>query len=469
MMAADNVFDVVILAAGKGTRLKSELPKVLHPLFGKPLIERVLGSLQGLPVGRVYVILGHGRQAVEAHLNSLRLPFEFKTIVQEPQLGTGHALMQAKKHLGGEGRNVLVLSGDVPLLRPETLVALLNTHHQNNYALSLLAARLADPAGYGRLVVDSGQLRGIVEEKDASDDQKRLDVVNAGIYCLAWPAIAPLLDQLSSANAQEEFYLTDIVGLATQENLNLGYLLLDDAQEMLGVNDRADLAVCHQVLNRRAQMRWMAEGVTILDPDQTLIGPDVTLGPDTVIYPGTFLLEEISVGRGCVIGPHTTMSGQVRVGNRSSVVYAVVRDSQIGPDTQVGPFAHLRDGAVLANHVRIGNFVEVKNTTIDHHSNAAHLAYLGDARLGSEVNMGAGSITANYDPIRDEKHVTVIEDGVKVGCNAVLVAPVTLHQNASVAAGSVITQNVTPWSLAIARPRQSEIKHWVARIKGVSV
>lgn len=459
--------DVIVMAAGKGTRLKSDCPKVLHPLFGKSLLQRVLDILcplqPSLCIETVYVVVGHGREAVMAHLERMTLPFSVKSVVQEPQLGTGHAVMQVQPYLAGDPRDVLVLSGDVPLLRAETLQTLVTRHRQEKSDLTVLGAALESPTGYGRLVMKADQLASIVEEKDASEAQRMIREVNAGVYCLNWTAISPLLERLSDDNAQGEFYLTDLIGLGNAAGLILRHSLLEDPQEMLGVNSRADLARCHAAINERMQRHWMAEGVTILSPATTLIGPEVAVGRDTVILPGTSLLGKVTLGEGCEIGPHTTMLGDVRVGNGSRVIHSVVKDSTIGENSTVGPFAHLRDHAELSHHVRVGNFVEVKNTRIDHHSNAAHLSYLGDADLGSRVNMGAGSITANYDPIRDEKHRTVIEDGVKVGCNSVLVAPLCLQEHSSVAAGSVITRNVAPWDLAIARPRQTEIRQWVAK------
>ncbi len=462
--------DVIILAAGKGTRLKSDLPKVLHPLFGKPLLERVLETLRplhrDLGIGTVYVIVGHGREAVTDHLNRLTFPFPIRAVVQEPQLGTGHAVMQARPCLGengATGREVLVLSGDAPLLRAETLEALVARHRGKQAHVTLLGAELDNPAGYGRLVIEGDRLAAIIEDKDTSEAQRMIRVVNAGIYCLDWSAVLPLFDRISSDNAQGEFYLTDLIALGSEAGLTLRHTLLDDPDEMQGVNDRADLARCHAVLNARLQAHWMAEGVTILSPGTTLIGPDVTIGRDTVIMPGTNLLGEITVGERCEIGPYATMTGTVRVANGAKVIHSVVRDSEIGEESTVGPFAQLRDRAVLSHHVRVGNFVEVKNTRIDHHTNAAHLAYLGDSVLGSEVNIGACAVTANYDAYTGLKHQTVIEDGVKVGCNSAMIAPITLKKNCSIAAGSIITHDVESWDLAIARPRQTEVRQWVTR------
>lgn len=469
------MLNAIILAAGKGTRLKSRLPKVLHPLFGKPLLQRVCEALEPLGVDQGFFIVGHGREQVQKALDTWQIPFKCHFITQEPQLGTGHALLQVKlyrEHSSGLQVSdlpnlhgtTLILSGDVPLLRTDSLQTLANTHLAQGNDLTLMVADLGNPTGYGRVVLQGGRILKIVEERDATPQERDIRLVNAGIYCAVWERIEPLLDRLSANNAQQEFYLTDLVALASQAGLKIGFVQLDDPQEMTGVNSREELALCHEILNCRTQSRLMRDGVTILDPRTTMIGPEVQIGLDTVILPGCFLQGDVQIGEQAEIGPNTTLMGPIRIGKNSKVVQSYLKNVSMGEDVLIGPFAHLRDGAVLSHHVRIGNFVEVKNARIDHHSNAAHLCYLGDAALGSEVNMGAGSITANYDPIRDTKHETIIGDGVKVGCNAVLVAPVQIHERACVAAGSVITQDVAPWDLAIARPRQTAIPDWVKRI-----
>ncbi len=454
----------IVMAAGKGTRLKSELPKVLHPLFGKALLRRVLDTLSQLSVQQTYVIVGHGRDQVEQALATWQLPLALQIVVQEPQLGTGHAVQQVKNQVTLSG-SVLILSGDVPLLRPESLHTLLETHQAQGNHLSIMTAHLENPFGYGRVLTDNtGRVLKIVEEKDASPAEKAVQEVNTGIYCLQWESIAPLLDALSSENAQGEFYLTDTIALAVEKGLQVGTVALADAQDMLGVNSRHDLARCHQVLNQRTQAHLMSQGVTILSPETTLIAPEVSVGADTVIYPGCFLQGEITIGQHCAVGPHTTLMGRVLTGDHVTLQHSLVRDTKVGDHTWIGPFAHLRDGVEISHHVKIGNFVEVKNAKIGHHSNAAHLSYLGDTELGVDVNMGAGSITANYDPVRDIKEKTIIEDGVKVGCNSVLIAPLTVKERACVAAGSVITKNVNPWDLAIARAKQTEIPGWVKKV-----
>jgi bifunctional UDP-N-acetylglucosamine pyrophosphorylase / glucosamine-1-phosphate N-acetyltransferase len=356
----------------------------------------------------------------------------------------------------------------VPLLQAQSLQAMLEAHRAASNDLTLLAATMANPFGYGRVVTAGQSVTRVVEQKDATEAEKQIQLINTGIYCLNWAKVSPLLEQLSNNNAQGEFYLTDVIALAVQAGFKVGAAHLDDPDEVLGVNSRADLALCHEVLNRRTLNRLMAEGVTVLHPASTFIAPEVSIGADSTVLPGCYLQGEVTIGKRCTIGPNTTMSGTVTIEDDVKVIQSMVRDARIGSFTNVGPFAQLRDGVELSHHVNIGNFVEVKKTTIDHHTNAAHLAYLGDATLGTDVNIGAGTITANYDPIRDIKEQTMIEDGAKVGSNSVLVAPVTVGQNASVAAGSVITKNVPAWDLAIARGRQVEISGWVKRVKGLS-
>jgi len=464
-------FRAVIMAAGKGTRLKSELPKVLHPLFGKPLLMRVLDTLSGVQAEEACVIIGHGREQVTAALAAYETNFPLRTAVQEPQLGTGHALQQVRQQLedwAGFMGNVLILSGDVPLLTAKSLEHLLQAHQTEGNDLTLLAATMQNPFGYGRVITEGRSVARIVEQKDATEAEQQVQLINTGIYCLNWAKISPLLDQLSNNNAQGEFYLTDVIALAVKAGYQVGSAHLDDPDEVLGVNSRADLALCHDILNRRTLDRLMTDGVTILHPASTFIGPEVSIGPDTTVLPGCYLQGEVTIGKRCTIGPHTTMSGSVFIEDDVKVMQSSVRDTRIGSVCNIGPFAQLRDGVDINHHVNIGNFVEVKKARIDHHTNAAHLAYLGDATLGTDVNIGAGTITANYDPIRDIKEQTVIEDGAKIGSNSVLIAPVTVGQNASVAAGSVITKNVKPWDLAIARGRQVEIPGWVKRVKGLS-
>ncbi|MFN8614410.1 MAG: bifunctional UDP-N-acetylglucosamine diphosphorylase/glucosamine-1-phosphate N-acetyltransferase GlmU [Vampirovibrionales bacterium] len=470
-MGASQTLSVIVLAAGKGTRLCSELPKVLHPLMQRPLLDHVLSSVEqaSLPIGQACVVVGHQAQPVTAFLNERQnITTAWHPVLQSPQLGTGHALQTVAKAVSLDDC-VFLLSGDVPLLQAQTLHQLKKDFDrlraQDQVAMVVVGAPLDDPTGYGRLIQSpDGSLQAIVEEKDATPEQRHIKTVNAGIYAFHWPTVAPWLNELSNNNAQNELYVTDLVGLARQKNCTVGVFTLTNPHEMLGVNSRADLAHCHQELNRRTTQYWMNQGVTIIDPTTTWISPEVVhIGMDTVIEPHCHLLGAISIGNACLIGANTQLRGNVTIGHRTTVTASVVSDSTLGDDCTIGPFAHLRNQTVVANQVRIGNFVEVKQTTIGHSTNAAHLSYLGNAVLGDDVNIGAGTIIANYDPIRKIKHTTHIGNSVKVGCNSVLVAPVTVGTNACVAAGTVVTKTVDPEALAIARPEQKNIKGWVQR------
>ncbi|MEM0950947.1 MAG: bifunctional UDP-N-acetylglucosamine diphosphorylase/glucosamine-1-phosphate N-acetyltransferase GlmU [Cyanobacteria bacterium P01_H01_bin.74] len=466
----------IIMAAGKGTRLKSQLPKVLHPLMGKPLLQRVLETLPLINIEEACIIVGHQADQVKDSLVNFQLPFSYTTALQDPQLGTGHAVQQVHlqcpqwQNFSG---TALILSGDVPLMRAETLSHLLKQHAQQNNALTVLAATCSDPTGYGRIVCGNSSpdnpkqsaVKKIIEHKDATPQEQAITLVNTGIYAVNWALISPLLMQLSNHNKQAEFYLTDVVALAVNANLSVGMAHLDDATEMLGVNARSDLAQCHSVLNQRTLKQLMVNGVSIPYPQLTVISPEVSIGPDSTVLPGCLLEGDITIGNDCTIGPNTIMNGTVRAGDNVKVIQSVIRDTIIGSHVSIGPFAQLRDQVTLADTVHIGNFVEIKQSSIDSHTNVAHLAYVGNATLGNTVNIGAGTITANYDPIRDIKSETQIGNGAKIGSNTVLVAPVSVASEASVAAGSVITKDVSEGSLAIARGRQTEIEGWVKKTK----
>jgi bifunctional UDP-N-acetylglucosamine pyrophosphorylase / glucosamine-1-phosphate N-acetyltransferase len=466
-------FDLIVLAAGKGSRLKSTLPKVLHPLFGRPLIDRVLSTASDLPVRKAFVVVGHGREQVEAALQHIQVPFPIIPVLQDPPSGTGDAVLKVKEAGHEIASQVLILAGDVPILRSCSLKALMELHDKEKNALTLLAASLENPTGYGRVLLKTvgnagrieKQVDRIIEEKDATATERRIQLVNAGVYACQWEIVSPLLDELTDENnAQKEKYLTDVVGVAVQANLSVGMVPLKNPEEMLGVNTRADLMKCHQILNRRVLGRLMMNGVTVLSPDTTHVSPEVEIGADTILYPGCYLQGDISIGANCQIGPNTSLMNRVTTGDFCTISHSVLSNTSMSDAVTVGPFAHLRDGVVIQNNVRIGNFVEVKNSDIAANTNAAHLSYLGDSVIGEHVNVGAGAITANYDAIRDTKSRTILEDHVKVGSNAVLVAPVTVGHHAIVAAGSVITQDVEPWDLAIARPKQTAVPQWVAKV-----
>ena len=405
---------VAVLAAGKGTRMRSALPKVLQPLAGASLVERVLASCDQLQPERRLLIVGHQAERVEQSLAG-HAGLEF--VLQQPQNGTGHAVQQLLEPLADFSGDLLVLNGDVPLLRPETLVALLEQHHNSGAAVTLLSARLADPSGYGRVFADpSGAVSAIVEHRDCSDEQRLNNLTNAGIYCFNWQQLAAALPQLSSDNDQGELYLTDTVALLRPAM----HLEVADADEITGINDRLQLSQCEAVLQQRLRCHWMAEGVTFTDPASCSLSEATRFGRDVVVEPQCHFRGASSIGDGCRIGP----------------------------------------GSEIAERCHIGNFVEVKNSTLAAGVKVNHLSYIGDADLGAGVNVGAGTITANYDGER--KHRTVVGAGSKTGANSVLVAPLHLGQNVTVGAGSTITRDVPDNALALGRARQLVKDNWRA-------
>lgn len=455
----------VLLAAGKGTRMKSRTPKVLHEIMGKTLLERVLKTIEPIDFSETFVIVGHQADVVEESLEQLNRE-DIKCVLQEPQLGTGHAVFQAYDHLKDFNGTLVILCADTPLLMEETISKLLEYHESSQSSVSVLSAKLDSPTGYGRIVRDDdGNVQKIIEEKDASTKQKQINEINAGVYCIEWEDVSQAFFDLSSNNAQCEYYLTDIVEWASKKGLKVQAHCLTDEEEIFGVNSRVHLAEAAAILNKRIIENLLTEGVTIVDPGSTWISPETHIEPDCTILPGCYIEGENYFAKECVIGPNVYIKGNVDLGENTTVTMSKLSDVVAGENCQIGPFANLRNKVVLADNVRIGNFVEVKNTTISHETNAAHLAYLGDAEIGSDVNVGAGTITANYDSLKKIKNKTVIKDNVKIGSNSVLVAPVTINEGANVAAGSVITKDVPENSLAIARGKQSVIENWVEKKK----
>ncbi|HIK04775.1 MAG TPA: bifunctional UDP-N-acetylglucosamine diphosphorylase/glucosamine-1-phosphate N-acetyltransferase GlmU [Trichormus sp. M33_DOE_039] len=435
---------VAILAAGRGTRMKSSLPKVLHSLGGRTMVERVLASAEPLAPSRRIVIVGYQAQEVKAAIESPELEFVEQTV----QLGTGHAIQQLLPHLDGYTGDLLILNGDVPLLRTETLEKLLQTHKANQNAATILTANLANPKGYGRVFCNSDNfVEQMVEDKDCTPAQRQNHRINAGIYCFRWENLAKVLPHLQANNAQKEYYLTDAVTQVGQ----VMAVDVEDEQEILGINDRLQLATASEILQRRVREKWMLAGVTLIDPSSITIDDTVELQPDVVIEPQTHLRGNSIILSGSRIGPGCLIENS-QVGENVTVHYSVITDSVIQSDTKIGPYAHLRGHAEVGNNCRIGNFVELKNTQLGDRTNVAHLSYLGDTTAGNQVNIGAGTITANYDGVK--KHRTKIGDRTKTGSNSVLVAPVTLGDDVYVAAGSTVTEDVPNDSLVIARSRQ---------------
>jgi len=451
---------IVLLAAGKGTRMKSAIPKVLHAACGLPLIEHVLRAAAPLSPETVVVVVGHEAELVTARLAS-RSSTTFA--VQEPQLGTGHALLQAEPALSGKCGTVVVLSGDVPLLRPETLDRLVQTHLAQRAAATVLTATVTDPTGYGRIVRTDGRIAAIVEDRDASPDVRAITEVNSAIYAFD---LAPLFESLrgiGSANAQGEYYLPDLVRMYRERGLPVETVLLDDPTEVMGVNTRRELAYVAARLRDRKNDELMAAGVTIIDPDTTWIEPDVTVGPDTILHPGVYLQGRTTVGGACELHSNVRVVDSVIDDDVFVNSFCLIEASRVRAGATLGPFAHLRPQSDVGEQAHVGNFVELKKTVLGRGAKANHLAYLGDAVIGEKVNIGAGTITCNYDGVN--KHQTVIGDGAFIGSDSQLIAPVTVGAGAYVAAGSSITQDVPAGALGIARGTQVNKDGWVAKRK----
>lgn len=442
---------VAILAAGRGTRMKSELPKVLHRIGGKTLVERVLESCGAVAPTRRLVIVGYQGDRLRA---SLTADPGLEFIEQAQQLGTGHAIQQLLTPLGDFADDLLVLNGDVPLLRPDTIAHLLATHRRHNNSATLLTAQLADPKGYGRVFCDDEQrVEKIIEDRDCTPAQRENTRINAGIYCFNWPQLAAVLPQLSNDNDQQEYYLTDVFALLER----VMAVDVEDLAEITGINDRRQLAIAADLLQTRIKDHWLRSGVTLINPDSITIDDTVTLAPDVIIEPQTHLRGNTTIATGCHIGPGSLIENST-LGENVTVLYSVITDSTVAAQTRIGPYAHLRGHATVGEACRIGNFVELKKTQLGSKTNVSHLSYLGDATVGDRVNIGAGTITANYDGVN--KHQTIIGNGSKTGSNSVLVAPLTLGEGVTIAAGSTVTENVGDDALVIARARQVVKPGW---------
>lgn len=452
---------VVILAAGKGTRMKSATPKVLHTLAGRPLIEHILATVDHLKTVSTTLVVGHGAEQVKAALTGR--PY-LQYVVQSPQLGTGHALLQAEPALRGRKGNVLLLYADVPLLEPGTLLRLLEAHRSTKAALTVLTAELADPYGYGRIVRDNeGQIGRIIEERDASSEQRAIREINSGIYAMSMAPLFKHLNRLATDNSQGEYYLTDLVAMYRQDGLRVDGLCLENADQLRGVNSRLDLAELSQIVRQRKNRSLMIGGVTFEDPATTYVDIDVTVGADTILGPGVRLEGRTAIGERCRIHAGSRLTNVTAEDDVVVLDHSVIAESTIGQGASVGPMAHIRPQSEVGPDARVGNFVELKKTSLGKGSKASHLAYLGDATIGDGVNIGAGTITCNYDG--EAKHRTIIEDGVFIGSDSQLIAPVTIGKDAYVGAGSTITNDVPAGALAIGRGRQVTKPGWAAKRK----
>jgi bifunctional UDP-N-acetylglucosamine pyrophosphorylase/glucosamine-1-phosphate N-acetyltransferase len=451
---------VVILAAGKGTRMKSTLPKVLHRISGRPIVEYVLGAADSLQPATVTMVVGHQADALTRGLSGRP---NLQLVVQEPQLGTAHAVVQAESVLGGRTGTLVLLYADVPLLTGATLQTLVRVHEQERAAATVLTALVERPYGYGRIVRTNGQIMRIVEERDATPAERGIREINSGVYAFDLEPLFPALRSVASQNAQGEYYLTDLVAIYRRRKLPVATVLVSEPNEIRGINSRTELAEVGVLVRQKKNEELMAAGVTIVDPATTYIDPDVVVGADTVLHPNVYLEGQTRIGAACEIHAgvrivDSTLGDRVTVNN-----YTVVTGATVASEVRLGPFAHLRPGSEVGEAAHIGNFVELKKTSFGAGSKASHLSYLGDATIGAGVNIGAGTITCNYDG--RVKHPTVIEDGAFIGSDSQLVAPVRVGQGAYVAAGSSIVEDVPAGALGIARGRQANIAGWVERKK----
>ena len=420
----------IILAAGKGTRMKSEKSKVLHCIFDKTFLGYVLDAVNNTHmIEESYVIVGHRAEEVTDFINK-NYGNNTKSVLQSPQLGTGHAVSMVCPELENYNGEVIILCGDTPLITSDTLSDFIFAHKNNKADITVMSAIIENPFNYGRIVRNLDQtLKKIVEEKDATIEEKQIQEINAGIYCVNWGKVKQVFSELKTNNAQGEYYLTDIISWGVKHNLNVQAYTIKDNTEIIGINSKIQMAEASKILNKRNLDKLMKDGVTIVDPTTTWISADTTIGTDTIIYPSVYI------------------SGK----------------NEIGSNCKIGPMAHIRGNVNIGNNVRIGNFVEVKNSTIKDNTNVSHLSYVGDSDLGSHVNIGAGTITANYNPVTKVKNRTIIGDYANTGSNSVLVAPIELEKGAFVAAGTVVTKNVKSWALALSRVPVKIFENWVSK------
>ncbi|MCU6603873.1 bifunctional UDP-N-acetylglucosamine diphosphorylase/glucosamine-1-phosphate N-acetyltransferase GlmU [Peribacillus frigoritolerans] len=448
----------IILAAGQGTRMKSKLYKVLHPVCGKPMVQHVIDQVNQLQIEDIVTVIGHGAEKVQEQLGD-----SCKYALQEQQLGTAHAVMQAESVLSAKSGTTLVICGDTPLIKAETMKELIALHEQSQAKATILTAYADNPAGYGRVLRGEGGLvEKIVEHKDASEEERYVKEINTGTYCFDNQALFSALQKVSNENVQGEYYLPDVIEILKEEGEVVTAFQSSEFEETLGVNDRVALSQAEQILRKRINEKHMRNGVTIIDPLTTFIEADVQIGQDTVINPGSFIKGKSIIGQDCLIGPNTEIS-DCEIGDGTEVLQSVVHESSIGSSVKIGPFAHVRPQSDIKDSVKIGNFVEIKKTVFGKGSKASHLSYIGDAEVGENVNIGCGSITVNYDG--KNKYLTKIEDNVFIGCNSNLVAPVTVGEGAYVAAGSTITQDVPQQALSVARARQVNKEDYVKNLK----
>jgi len=444
---------IIIMAAGKGKRMKSNLPKVLHNLAGKPILNYVLDTVDQLEAKRKLLIVGYKSDKIRELIGD-----KIEYVEQKEQLGTAHAVLQTKKLLSDFKGDVLILSGDVPFLTVKTLKKLLKHHQTNNFSCTLVSTILKNPKGYGRIIRDKkGEIKGIIEEVDLSADRKTITEINSGIYCFNKDKLFRALEKITPDNRQGEYYLTDTVEILLKEGLTVGNITVKDYSEILGINSRLDLADASRKVYQKTLQDLMLQGVTIIDSNSTFIEQGVKIGQDTIIYPFTIIEKDTKIEESCLVGPYSHLI-DANIGKGVRVWASIIESSTVKEGANIGPYTHLRPETVVEKGAKIGNFVELKKTVMGEGSKASHLTYLGDATVGKKVNIGAGTITCNYDG--EKKHKTIIKNGVFIGSNNSLVAPVKLGKNSYTGAGSTITRDVPAGNLAIARSRQTNISGW---------
>ena len=451
---------VIILAAGMGKRMKSDMPKVLHPVLGRAMLSYVLDAVLNLSPNRVVVVVGHGAEDVKKVSNSKKLTY----VTQSKQLGTGHAANCAMEALKSFKGDILILNGDFPLITGASLKKFVSNHEKKKGDISILTALVEEPYGYGRIKRDQkGKVLGIVEEKDATREERYINEINSGTYCVKSSLLWSALNKVNTKNKQKEYYLTDIVAIAHRDGLNINGVAVSDSDEVMGVNDRLDLSYVESALKWKTNEKLMRSGVTLVDPENTYIAPQVKVGRDTTIYPNTHIYGNSQIGRNCIIGPSSWIEDS-KFGNGVTIKSSCcITSAIIKNDVTIGPFAHLRPDAEIMDGAKIGNFVEIKKSKIGRGSKVPHLSYVGDATLGRNVNIGAGTITCNYDGV--DKHRTLIEDNVFIGSDTMLVAPIKVGKGATTGAGSTISKDVPSGSLAIGRARQTNINDWKRKTK----
>ena len=450
----------IILAAGEGTRMKSRHPKVLHKISGKPLLSYVLDQAQKAEIGKNVVIVGHGKEAVMESITGENIIYEEQPVHQGAPYGTGYAVMQGMKHVGDEDK-VVILCGDTPLITAGTLTELMEYHDSHKNKATVLTTILEDPTGYGRIVrKEEGSLQAIVEHKDATDEQREIGEINSGIYCFSGRELKLGLDGIDNDNSQNEYYLTDVISVLVKGGFKVGAYMIKDSSQIHGINSRVQLAQADDIIRERINIGHMENGVTLINPRDTYIESSVVIGRDTIIYPGVVLEGETVIGEDCVIRGATRIVDSI-IGDKVSIESTLIEKSRVGNGCKIGPYAHLRPDSDLGQNVKIGNFVEIKKATMGDDSKASHLSYVGDAQVGSGVNIGCGVVFVNYDGER--KFKSTIGDNAFIGSNSNLIAPVKVDDWGYVAAGSTITDNVGEGELSIARARQVNKAGWVEK------